>query len=162
MITKVPLNFYSQSWNKLPKSRFKKLTLLADWVSKMSGRGSRARHVHVMSLYLLTSRTSPLRASRERIHRQSGTSIKLLYTCTRLPMNPLSRKPNHFRLAVHNCRLRLPVSHSRIYWNRQTYRTISIFAKIYTETLKLSTHSHRCLFGGKKFQWCLNKRVAQF
>ena len=33
---------------------------------------------------------------------------------------------------------------------RQTYRTISIFAKIYTETLKLSTHSHRCLFGGKK------------
>ena len=28
----------------------------------MSGRGSRARHVHVMSLNLLTSRTSPLRA----------------------------------------------------------------------------------------------------
>ena len=26
----------------------------------MSGRGSRARHVHVMSLNLLTSRTSPL------------------------------------------------------------------------------------------------------
>ena len=28
----------------------------------MSGRGSRARHVHVMSLNLLASRTSPLRA----------------------------------------------------------------------------------------------------
>ena len=28
----------------------------------MSSRGSRARHVHVMSLNLLTSRTSPLRA----------------------------------------------------------------------------------------------------
>ena len=62
-------------------------------------------------------------------------------------MNPLLRKPNHFRFAMRNCRLRL--------------NTISIFAKIYTETLKLSTHSHRCLFGGKKFQWCLNKRVAQ-
>ena len=84
-----------------------------------------------------------------------------LYTCTRLPMNPLLRKPNHFRFAMCNCRLRLPASHSRIYWKRQTYRTIIIFANIYTETLKLSTHSQRCLFGGKKFQWCLNKRVAQ-
>ena len=63
---------------------------------------------------------------------------------------------------MRNCRLRLPVSHSRIYLIRQTYRTISIFAKIYTETLNLSTHSHRCLFGVKKFQRCLNKRVAQF
>ena len=35
--------------------RFKKLTFLADSVSKMSSRGSRTRHVHVMSLNLLTS-----------------------------------------------------------------------------------------------------------
>ena len=58
MITKVPLNFYSRCLNP----RFKKITLLAARVSKMSGRGSRARHMHVMSLNLLTSRTSPLRA----------------------------------------------------------------------------------------------------
>ena len=91
---------------------------------------------------------------------QVGQGHWELYTCTRLPMNPLLRKPNHFRFAMRNCRLRLPVNHSRIYWNRQTYRTISIFAKIYTGTLKLSRHSHKCLFGGKKFQWCWNKRVA--
>ena len=119
--------------------------------------------------FLLTESVKCPAAGRERGTCMSCHSICLqvgqvhweLYTCTRLPMNPLLRKPNHFRFAMRNCRLRLPVSHPRIYWNRQTYRTISIFANIYTETLKLSTHSHRCLFGGKKFQWCLNKRVAQ-
>ena len=57
MITKVPLNFYSRCLNP----RFKKLTLLADRVSKMSGRGSRARHMHVMSLNLLTSRVGVIK-----------------------------------------------------------------------------------------------------
>ena len=100
----------------------------------MSGRGSRARHVHVMSLNLITSRTSPLRA---------------LYLYQTADESALEKtEPLSLRYA------QLPTSiSSRSLKNilkRQTYRTIGIFAKIYTETLKLSTHSHRCLFGGKK------------
>ena len=96
----------------------------------MSGRGSRARHVHVMSLNLLTSRTSPLRA---------------LYLYQTADESALEKtEPLSLRYA------QLPTSTSSQSLKNMTYRTISIFAKIYTETLKLSTHSHICLFGGKK------------
>ena len=97
----------------------------------MSGRGSRARHVHVMSLNLLTSRTSPLRA---------------LYLYQTADESALEKtEPLSLRYA------QLPTSTSS-----QSLKNIlkppdisydHFFANIYTETLKLSTHSHRCLFG---------------
>ena len=103
----------------------------------MSGRGFRARHVHVMSLNLLTSRTSPLRAlylnqTADESALEKTEPLSLRYA--QLPTSTSSQSLKNI--------LKPPdISYDHLF-----------FAKIYTETLKLSTHSHRCLFGGKTFK----------